>query len=122
MKKQDYKFKSTREQLELALRMDAQLVQAMAKTVCVTSDMEIEIDRMRKDHEEWKKLIEDGSCTPGFKYTDYIAIRGRGVEGGSQQAVKERCKILGQPVVVYKIDMESGSEEVEVTKRIVIEQ
>lgn len=121
MKTIDYKFEISKEQLKAALRMDAQLVQAMAKTVCVTLDMETEISRLEKDDEGWKSLINAGECTPGFKYTEYIAIRTHGVEGGSLNKVKERCKVLGQPIVIYKLDMISGSDQVEVSKRIVVE-
>ena len=115
----DYKFKSTRDQLYAMLEQDAQLVQAVAKTVCVTLDMETVIKRFKDEHELEMKDIEKGEYPGGRKYTEYVAIRDKGVEDGGLEYVKERCSHLGEPVVVYKIEFTMGSEEAEVVKRII---
>lgn len=117
MKKQD--FTISREVLESMLTMDAELVQKMENSSCVTSDMGICIDWMRKQEDEVTELIRSGECTP-HEAIILVAIRERGVEFGyDKEEVKRRCEVLGMPVVVYIIRKNFGVRvDLQVEKRI----
>ena len=40
----------------------------------------------------------------GFKETYYIAIREQGTESGNKEQCIERCKMLGYPIIIAKIE------------------
>ena len=112
-------FTISRDVLKSMLQMDAELVQKMANSSCVTSDMEICIDWMYKEEEEVDEQIRGGELSP-FVCTIWVAIRKRGVEFGyDKEEVKRRCNVLGEPVVVYAIQKTYGVHvDLQVKKRI----
>lgn len=48
--------------------------------------------------------LRDAIEYPSIKLPFYLAVRELGVESGSKQHVEERCKILGAPVYVMKVE------------------
>ena len=115
-----FNFNMTMEQMANLLSMDAYLIGSLNEAPLVAKDMDICLDWINRTDEEVRAQIGiDYTAQDLTASTIFVAIRKRGVEFGSKEEVKSRCKTLGEPVVVYKIDLVFGSNrEVQISKRV----
>ena len=69
-------------------------------------DMEISIDHFTK----WQEVgrLADYSTDPRAPF--YMAIRKQGTESGTREHVIERCRVLGAPLYVLKVERENDGD------------
>lgn len=88
--------------LTTMLEKDARIVSNLSGSQNPTNDMEQEIKAITN-------LYNDVQEFAGGAATYFVAIRLQGVEGGETlNYVVERCKVLGSPVVTYKLTLHVG--------------
>lgn len=73
----------------------------------ITSDMALDIDRFLK---VWLNKYNNATDTTDPAAPFIFAIRRQGSESGTIEHVAERCKVLGSPVYVIKVERENDAD------------